>query len=542
MAKSDGQLTSDTKTIARDARQIAGLVTAGFIGFLIAIALVSTVITGWKGDWVSGFDIIKSVSLFTLWQALLSTVFSLSFAIPVALALDNHPRFFGRHFILLLFTIPLALPVIIAVMALLSLLGRNGLLSQFFTALGLDWQPNIYGLTGILIAHVFFNMPLAVRLITQRFQTIPAEYWKLAEGLQFTAWHRFRHILAPVLRAVLPGLASLIFLLCLSSYTIILVLGGGPQSTTIQVAIYQALSFDLDLSRAAALTLVQLGLTMTLLWLLPGMPQMRLQSQTNSPRRYHQLSALNSIASYTLLTIGSASIALPLAAVALSGLAASHAKLLSDPLLWQALTVSIVIGVCSSLLAIIASWALSAAIYSYQRTQSSKAAPLLQAIPFGLLAIPSLILGVGWFLFVLKTGLPLTIAPLLVVLANALMALPFAMQIIEPALHANYKANDRLAQSLGIDGLSRIQIVDLPVMRRALLSAGLFAFALSFGDLGVVTLFGADQLLTLPALIYQKMGSYRSTDAAGLALYLALLTGVMTYLALKAETHESRTQ
>jgi thiamine transport system permease protein len=542
MATSDGQLTSAVKSISRDARRTAGLVALVSISLLITIALATTVMTGWQGNWASGLNIIKSVSLFTLWQALLSTVLSLAFAIPVALALDNHPRFFGRRFILLLFTIPLALPVIIAVMALLSLLGRNGLLSQFLTMLGLNWRPDIYGLTGILIAHVFFNMPLAVRIITQRFQAIPAEQWKLAESLQFTAWHRFRHILAPVLRAVLPGLASLIFLLCLSSYTIILVLGGGPQTTTIQVAIYQALSFDLDLARAATLTLVQLGLTMTLLWLLPSMPQMRLQSQTKSPRRYHQLSALNSIASYTLLTVGSASIALPLAAVALSGLAANHAKLLSDPLLWQALTVSIVIGVCSSLLTITASWALSAAIYSYQRTQSATAAKWLQAIPFGLLAIPSIILGVGWFLFVLKIGLPLTIAPLLVVFANTLMALPFAMQIIEPALHANYKANDRLAQTLGINGLSRFQIVDLPVMRRALLSAGLFAFALSLGDLGVVTLFGTDQLLTFPALIYQKMGSYRSTDAAGLALYLAVLTGVLTYLALRAETQESRIQ
>jgi thiamine transport system permease protein len=59
------------------------------------------------------------------------------------------------------------------------------------------------------------------------------------------------------------------------------------------------------------------------------------------------------------------------------------------------------------------------------------------------------------------------------------------------------------------------------------------------GDLGVVTLFGADQLLTLPALIYQKMGSYRSADAAGLALYLAVLTGLITYVALKAENRES---
>ena len=229
---------------------------------------------------------------------------------------------------------------------------------------------------------------------------------------------------------------------------------------------------------------------------------------------------------------------MPLAAVILSGLGADHGKLLGERQVWQALAASVVIGISSALLAASAAWALAAAQYSFAKSNSSRAAQLVQSVPLALLGLPSLVLGVGWFLFVIKIGLPLAIAPLLIVLANALMALPFAMQIIQPRLRENFDVNDRLAASLGISGAARLKVIDLPVMRPVLITACLFAFALSLGDLGVVTLFGADQVLTLPSLVFQKMGSYRSNDAAGLALYLTLLTGLMTFLATKMQRHD----
>ncbi|MGL4488389.1 MAG: ABC transporter permease subunit [Rhizobiaceae bacterium] len=542
MATGDGRLMTIKPSHQRDARQVAGLAVLGVIGALVTIALLSiilgaTVTTDGQGEWRASLETVQRVTLFTLWQAFLSLVLSVLLAIPVALALDNLPAFFGRRLVLLVFTIPLALPVIVAVMALLELLGRNGLLAQGMNALGVNWRPDIYGLSGILIAHVFFNMPLAVRIILQRFDAIAQEQWKLAESLRFSAWHRFRLMQWPALLSVLPGVSSLIFLLCLGSYAIILVLGGGPQATTLQVAIYQALSLDFDISRAAILTFVQLGITMILLWTLPNMPVIPVQNMTGGTRRYHRLSLHSRIAGTSVIVFAAASIALPLAAIVLSGLAANHGKLLADPLLWQALATSFAIGVTSALLAVSAAWALSAASHSYGKNRSSFAG-VLASVPLALLAVPSLVLGVGWFLFALKTGLPYSIAPLLIVLANAMMALPFAMQILSPKLHDNFNAHDRLASSLGMTTMARLRLIDLPVMRPALVTAALFAFALSLGDLGVVTLFGADQILTLPALIFQKMGSYRSHDAAGIALYLALLTALLTYLAMKAERHD----
>ena len=54
---------------------------------------------------------------------------------------------------------------------------------------------------------------------------------------------------------------------------------------------------------------------------------------------------------------------------------------------------------------------------------------------------------------------------------------------------------------------------------------------MSLGDLGVIALFGSDSVQTLPYLLLARMGSYRTDDAAGLALLLGLLCLALVFLA-----------
>ena len=81
---------------------------------------------------------------------------------------------------------PFILPVIVAVLGLLAVFGRAGILSQALGLLGLPPVP-IYGLHGVVLAHVFFNLPLATRLILQGWLAIPAERFRLAASLGIAA-------------------------------------------------------------------------------------------------------------------------------------------------------------------------------------------------------------------------------------------------------------------------------------------------------------------------------------------------------------------
>jgi thiamine transport system permease protein len=159
------------------------------------------------------------------------------------------------------------------------------------------------------------------------------------------------------------------------------------------------------------------------------------------------------------------------------------------------------------------------------------AGALFERMPVLLIGLPPLVLGTGWFLIALQAGDVSAFAPWVIIAANTLLAVPFALQILTPALADHFNATDRLAASLRLTGWQRLRIADVPALRRPLVQAFLLAFALSLGDLGVVTLFGSDQVLTFPALIYAKLGAYRTNDAAVLSLYLALFTGLAAILA-----------
>ncbi|MFC6491004.1 ABC transporter permease subunit, partial [Nitratireductor sp. GCM10026969] len=250
--------------LAGRGRVAAGALALAAIGVLIVGAffgLAREGVVDWRGA-LDAFDgYLLRVARFTLWQAALSTLLSVVPAILVARALARHPRFPGRAFILQLFAVPLALPAIVAALGVLALYGRAGYFAPFFSALSGEGWPGIYGLSGILVAHVFFNLPLSARLFLGALEAVPADQWRLAAQLGMGPLAAFRFVEWPALRAALPGVAGLVFMLCATSFTIVLTLGGGPRATTLEVAIYQALRFDFDPARAIALTLVQITLT-----------------------------------------------------------------------------------------------------------------------------------------------------------------------------------------------------------------------------------------------------------------------------------------
>ncbi len=144
------------------------------------------------------------------------------------------------------------------------------------------------------------------------------------------------------------------------------------------------------------------------------------------------------------------------------------------------------------------------------------------------LLVPPVVLATGWFLALRLFGDPARFAALLIVAINALMTLPFVIRVIEPAYAVHRRRTERLAASLGLQGLSRLQLIDWPGLRKPFFTALSFAMALSLGDLGAVALFGSDSLMTLPWLLYGKLGSYRTNDADGLAFILGLVCLLLT--------------
>ena len=137
--------------------------------------------------------------------------------------------------------------------------------------------------------------------------------------------------------------------------------------------------------------------------------------------------------------------------------------------------------------------------------------------------MPPFATGTGLFIVLRHVAEPASLAIPLVVAVNALMTLPIACRLLEPALMQVAKRHGRLAASLGIEGRDRWRLVTLPLLRKPLALAFATAFAISLGDLGVAALFGAGDAPTLPVLLYAYLGSYQIDRAAAVALLLTLL-------------------
>lgn len=511
-------------------------------------ALVLAVITGFAGTALAALILFDgagfsgfldaytlSVVRFTLWQAALSTLLSVLFGIPVARALARRPRFPGRIWIVRLLAVPMGLPVLIGALGLIGIWGRQGVANDLLRMLGLAEPVSIYGLSGILLAHVFFNMPLAARLMLAGLERIPGEYWRVAASLGMPSRSVFRFIEGPVLLGLLPGVAGLIFMLCATSFTLVLVLGGGPAATTVEVAVYQALRFDFDPGRAVALALMQITMTGLLLAAMAFFPVPAEQSVTlaRSGRRFDGWRRQTQWADGAVLLLATAFTGLPLLAVVLAGLKADLPALLLSPAFRRAALTSIAIALSAGCLSVLLAATIIHARAAIAGARRSGMA--LQGLSVGLSGVGSLILlvsplmlGTGWFLALRPFGDVARFAPMLVIVINSLMALPFVIRVLAPAFDVHRARTGRLAASLGIQGFARLRLIDGPMLAKPVLMALSFAMALSLGDLGAVALFGSDDLVTLPYLIYSRLGSYRTNEADGFALILGVVCLLLT--------------
>lgn len=144
-------------------------------------------------------DYVKQVILFSFGQAILSSLLSVFFGLLFARAFF-YQRFIAKSLILKLFSLTFVLPALVVIFGITGIYGHNGWLVKVTTFLGITWQPHIYGLSGILIAHLFFNIPLAARMFLQTFQTIPTQQRQLASQLNLRGWQFIRLIEFPYLR------------------------------------------------------------------------------------------------------------------------------------------------------------------------------------------------------------------------------------------------------------------------------------------------------------------------------------------------------
>ena len=467
----------------------------------------------------SGSDIGYLIYI-TILQASLSTVLSLIVGIALAWAL-NRLRFPGRDLLVGLFASAIVTPGIIVAFGLIAVWGRAGWLG------GLNVP--IFGLGGVVAAHVILDAALAARILLARLDAIPDARLKTGQSLALSPWTRFATIDWPAIRGTLPGLAAIIFLLAFTSFPIVLLLGGGPAVQTLEVAIYSAVRLDFDLVLAVQLALIQIAICSAIIVASSALSPVSTSLDRSVAPRWRDRGPARAL-QWTVLALGLFGFASPLVAVLFDGLE-GLGGMLARPAFWMAALTSIAVGAASAALALLLGLTIAAA----RAATASRFGRIAIGVPaYAYLVVPAVALALGAFILVRNLGLPPdAVAPLVVVTANALLSLPFVMAALAPPLDTIARSRGRLIRSLGLSGARQFNAIEWPLIARDVGLVLALSFCFSLGDLGVIALFDTREFVTLPLLMVRALGAYRTNDAGTIAALMLLLT-IIAFIALPA--------
>jgi thiamine transport system permease protein len=508
----------------------AGLVVALLIG-LYVVASLWTLLSYSSIDDISLLfrdPYYQHVAKFSFWQASLSTLLSVGLAVPVAHALSRR-HFWGREWLLKLFATTLVMPVLVGVFGIVAIYGNQGVIAKWFA--GGSALFSIYGLNGILLAHVFFNLPFATRLLLVTIEGVPDEQRRLALHLGMNSWQCFRLVEWPRLKSHLPHVIGLVFMLCFTSFATVMALGGGPQATTIELAIYQAIKFDFDLPTGAVLALWQMVICAVLVMFVG-----RFSKPVSGKSNFHATSSLQP--KDTVFKKGWDSIWImatlmlvipPILAILLSGLNSKLFDVFTDSRFWSAMGTSLQVAALAGSIALLVGVVLLSTTRVFRLKSQARRADSLELVGTVILVTPALVLSTATFLMLRGMTNVFSLAFGIVVLVNALMALPYVIKTLNQPMQRLASQYYPLWQSLGMNGLRRFWLMEWRAIRAPILHAFSISFILSMGDLTVIALFGSQDFNTLPLYLYQLMGSYQLESAAVVSLVLfALSIGIFS--------------
>lgn len=490
---------------------------------------------------------------FTFWQATLSTMLTLLCGLPGAYLLARY-RLWGRNLILAMTGVSFVLPTLVVATAFNAILGPRGwanlLLMQLFR---LDQPPlhfvNTFG--AILIAHVFYNTTIILRLVGDFWAHLDPRLGQAARVLGADRWQTLRRVTLPLLMPALTSAAMLVFIFDFTSFGVILVLGG-PRFATLETEIYNQTISLFNLPLAAALSLIQLGCTLALTVLYTRLNAHLARPLSLRPRQFTQrrlqswrarllaglyLTALLGLLTLPLVALVTRSLTRVESLPGGTGVLAIHPTLeyyreLSvnrfNSLFYippiTSIAISLGYATATVLLALAlglpAAWALA---HNRKAFSSQVFEPLLM-LPLGTSAVT---LGLGFIIALDRPPLDLRASPVLIPLAHTLVAFPFVVRSLTPALSS---IRPRLRQAAAVLGANPGQVfryIDLPLVGRALFVAAIFAFTISLGEFGATALVARPEYPTIPVMIYRfisQPGSLNYGKALALSTILSLIS------------------
>jgi thiamine transport system permease protein len=526
----------------------AFVVPVAFLAVFFAVPAATLVATGLRegGRWDTGavLDVLGSASTrrvawFTLWQAVVSTLATVVLALPAAWVLGRI-QMRGRALFSAALVVPFVLPTVVVGTAFLAVLGPDGPLVRLTGALGAEVDLRRTA-TAVIVAHVFFNYAVIARTVGAAWAAIDPDTEDAARTLGASRWETFRSVTLPQLRPSLAGAAAIVFLFTFTSFGVVKILGG-PRIATIEVEIHRRTTELLDLRAASVLSLLQLAAVIAALSLYRragrrrGTGRLRAGRSTSRP----------AVGAERFLVWGTVASALVLLAVPVATLVWRSFDNAGGPGLRyyralgtvgrgsvafvppiEAVRNSLLFGAAAATTALVVGSLAAVGLHRLRgRTRGVADSSLM--LPLGVSAVT---VGLGFLIALDEPPLDLRTSPILIPAAQAIIAIPFVIRTLLPALDAIPDRMRDAAASLGAPPRRVWLEIDLRLLRRPALVATGFAFAISLGEFGATVFIARADAPTVPVAIFRALSQPGALNV-GQAMALSTILLTMTTLVM----------
>ncbi|MEZ5309696.1 MAG: iron ABC transporter permease [Microthrixaceae bacterium] len=521
-------------------RPALGRVLLVLVVLAVAVPFIAVLSTTFGGSLATGLDtaspwarILGSrrtwrVIALTIGQAVGSTAVTVVIGIPVAYTLARY-RFFGRSVLATLAVVPFVLPSVVVGAAFASIFGARGVLD----GRGSWWL--------IIAAHVCFNISVVVRTVGAAIERGGGDSEAAARLLGRSGFATFREVTLPRVASSIAASAVIVFLFSLTSFGVIVILGGGSV-TTIEVEIWVRATRQFDISGAAVLSALQLiAVASTLAADIAIARHSKVSTLPSEVRRQRPSEPLakalviTSVLSIVLIC------GVPLAALAFrslqvpGGLGLDNWTSLGSVLEGTDMTTSPISATINSLrtsmLVSLLTVALALPTARYLATRRGRVEQGLVLLPLGVSATT---IGLGLLIAFGRPPVDLRGSGLLIPLAQLLVALPLVTRVMVPPIRSLDRAQLDAAEMLGAVGPTRFWRVDLPHLRTALRSAAALGFVVCLGEFGATVFVSRGDEVTMPVLLQQLMsrpGGVGYGQSMAVGVLMVVVCGVVLWIA-----------
>lgn len=500
----------------------------------------------------SSYGLALNTLAFTAYQAILSMILTMAVGLPAAFLFARF-QFRGKSFLRLISSIPFMLPTVVVAAGFNAFLGPRGwinlgLMDVFHLA-----NPPIHfmgTLGAILLAHVFYNTTIVIRLVGNALTHFDARLEQTARVLGADPSKVLRYVTVPLLRPSILAAALLVFIFDFTSFGVILLLGG-PGFSTLEVEIYKQAVQIFNLPLASVLSVIQLLCTLAFSILYsrnlektttstaPRAAEMNVRTSRTKKEKSFVVSLSGLLIVIFLLPL----LSLPLRSISRldadrgdrgqvkTGLTGDYYNELfvnrNSSIFYVPPFAAIGNSLAYAGITVVLSLALgfpAAAALSHPSKLERLLDPVLM-LPLGASAVT---LGLGFIITFNKPPLVLVASPIIVPLAHTLIALPFVIRSLQPALASIPMELRQAAKTLGATPRRVWITVDWPIIRRAALSAAVFAFTVSLGEFGATSLVVRPEFPTIPIAIARFLsqpGGLNYGQAMAMASILMLICG-----------------